>query len=193
MRWALKEAVLGFAVAVTFACGQNRVNVAATGRQDHSSLSLQKPQKSAGSSPEKKPDRVPRQDRGSDEAFEDLAASAEGAKVKQRFEGQASYYANSLRGNTMAGGQPYDPNLPTAAHRTLPFGTLVRVVRTDGGQSVVVKIADRGPFGNKRRIIDLSRSAAARLGILRAGVANVRVEVLALPPSTSASTPTSTD
>jgi rare lipoprotein A (peptidoglycan hydrolase) len=184
MRLALKAALVGFAVAMTIACSQSRVNVATTGRQDSSGISLQKPQKSAGSSSEKKLDRVSAKDRGNDEAFADLTVKAEGAKVKQRFEGQASYYSNRLSGNTMAGGQPYDPNLPTAAHRTLPFGALVRVVRIDGGQSVVVKIADRGPFGNKRRIIDLSRSAAARLGILRAGVAEVRVEVLALPLST---------
>lgn len=95
--------------------------------------------------------------------------------------GQASYYADSLAGNKTASGEIYDPALLTAAHRTLPLGSLVRVIRRDG-RAVEVKINDRGPFGSKRRIIDLSRSAAEQLGLIRAGVADVTVEVLELPP-----------
>ncbi|HMJ16233.1 MAG TPA: septal ring lytic transglycosylase RlpA family protein [Polyangiaceae bacterium] len=93
-------------------------------------------------------------------------------------EGRASYYSDSLAGNLTANGERYDPRAMTAAHRSLAFGTHVRVTRTDTQRSVVVRINDRGPFGEKRRIIDLSRAAATELGMLRAGVVDVEVEVL---------------
>lgn len=91
--------------------------------------------------------------------------------------GVASYYADSLAGRPTASGEPYDPAELTAAHRTLPFGTLVEVTRDDG-RSVVVRINDRGPFGKKKRLIDLSRRAAEALGMVRAGVVNVTVRVV---------------
>lgn len=69
----------------------------------------------------------------------------------------------------------------TAAHRTLPLGTWVRVTHTRTGRSVDVLINDRGPFGNATRVIDLSRTAAARLGILSAGRAPVTVRILSRP------------
>jgi len=94
------------------------------------------------------------------------------------FRGQASYYADSLAGRPTASGEPYDPRAYTAAHRTLPFGTLVRVSTLDHARSVYVRINDRGPFGDRRRIIDLSRAAAEALDLLRDGVAPVTVEVL---------------
>jgi rare lipoprotein A len=93
-------------------------------------------------------------------------------------EGKATYYGDSLAGNKTASGEVYDPRAFTAAHRTLPFGTVVRVVRLDTQRYVYVRITDRGPFGNRQRIIDLSKIAAERLGMLRAGVVKVRVEVL---------------
>lgn len=100
-----------------------------------------------------------------------------------RQRGLASYYSNSLAGNRTASGERYRPNDMTAAHRTLPFGTVVRVTRVadDGqvGPSVIVRINDRGPFGRGKRIIDLSYAAARELGILRAGV--VMVEIVARP------------
>jgi rare lipoprotein A len=92
--------------------------------------------------------------------------------------GKATYYANSLAGNKTASGQVYDPELFTAAHRKLPFGTIVRVVRTDTQRYVYARVNDRGPFGNSQRIIDLSYAAAERLDMLRAGVVPVRVEIL---------------
>ena len=95
--------------------------------------------------------------------------------------GKATYYSPSLAGRPMASGERYDPNRAQAAHRTLPFGTVVRVTRIDSQRSVVVRVTDRGPFGGKGRIIDLSHAAAERLGILRAGVADVRVDVLKIP------------
>jgi len=94
--------------------------------------------------------------------------------------GEASYYAQSLAGRPTASGEPYTPTEMTAAHRTLPFGTLVEVAREDG-RKVVVRINDRGPF-RAGRIIDLSRRAAEDLGILRAGVAMVVVKVVKLAP-----------
>lgn len=103
----------------------------------------------------------------------------EGTHAKDTLLGQASYYADSLAGNRTASGERYDPRALTAAHRTLPFGTVVRVVRADGkGEAVIVRITDRGPFAGERRIIDLSRAAAERLQMIRAGVLDVRVEIL---------------
>jgi rare lipoprotein A len=92
--------------------------------------------------------------------------------------GEASFYANSLRGNPTASGEPYDPKKLTAANRTLPLGTRLRVTRLDNGKSVVVRVNDRGPFGHRRRILDLSRAAAEELDMLKAGVVKVQAEVI---------------
>jgi rare lipoprotein A len=108
------------------------------------------------------------------------AASNEAAP-RRVLEGKASYYADSLAGNHTANGDIYDPKKHTGASRDLPFGTVVRVVRKDNGRSTQVRINDRGPFGKKRRIIDLSRAAAEDLDMIRAGVVDVRVEVLEEP------------
>ncbi|MBD9396355.1 MULTISPECIES: septal ring lytic transglycosylase RlpA family protein [unclassified Pseudomonas] len=94
-----------------------------------------------------------------------------------RAEGKASYYGRAHHGNKTASGERFDQNALTAAHRTLPFGTMVRVTNLDNGQSVVVRINDRGPFA-RGRIIDVSRKAAESLGMLKTGVAPVRVESL---------------
>lgn len=93
-------------------------------------------------------------------------------------QGKATYYSNSLSGRKTASGEVYDPKAFTAAHRTLPFGSVVRVIRTDTNRHVYVRVNDRGPFGKRDRIIDLSYVAAERLGMLRAGVVPVRVELL---------------
>jgi rare lipoprotein A len=92
--------------------------------------------------------------------------------------GFATYYSSRLAGRKTANGDRYDPSLLTAAHRTLPFGTRVEVRREDG-RRVVVRINDRGPFGDSDRVIDLSRRAAEELGILKEG--KVRVELRPLP------------
>ena len=94
-------------------------------------------------------------------------------------EGLASWYGGKFQGRQTANGETFDTNLFTAAHKTLPFGTLVRVTNLETGQATVVRINDRGPFV-AGRIIDLSRAAAAAIGMAGAGVARVRVEVL--PP-----------
>jgi rare lipoprotein A len=93
--------------------------------------------------------------------------------------GKATYYADSLAGHSTASGEPYDPKELTAAHRELPFGSVVDVVRNDG-RWVRVRITDRGPFA-KGRIIDLSRRAAETLGMLQAGVVDVALYVVSRP------------
>ncbi len=91
-----------------------------------------------------------------------------GAEVRARC-GKASWYAMTSR---TASGERANPNTFTAAHRSLPFGTRVRVRNIANGRTVTVRINDRGPFV-RGRIIDISRAAAARLGILRRGIARV--------------------
>lgn len=83
----------------------------------------------------------------------------------------ASYYHDSLAGNLTASGVPYDPTELSAAHKTLPFGTKLRVVR-DSGSEVVVTINDRGPF-IEGRVIDLSRAAATEIGMIEDGITKV--------------------
>jgi rare lipoprotein A len=88
--------------------------------------------------------------------------------------GVASYYAHKYHGRTTASGERFDMHAMTAAHRTLPFGTRVRVTNRDNGKSVVVRINDRGPFV-KGRVIDLSLAAAKKLGMVDAGLAQVEL------------------
>lgn len=90
-------------------------------------------------------------------------------------EGIAAYYATAFHGRRTASGAVYDERDLTAAHRTLPFGTRVRVTHLENGREVVVTINDRGPF-TKGRVIDLSREAARRLDLIRDGIAPVRLE-----------------
>ena len=89
-------------------------------------------------------------------------------------EGIASYYSDYFQGRTTASGDTFKQQELTAAHKTLPFGTRVKVVRTDTGQEVEVVINDRGPF-IKGRVIDLSKRAAQKLGMLDRGVAPVLI------------------
>jgi len=92
-------------------------------------------------------------------------------------EGKASFYADKFEGRTTASGERYSHSRSTCAHLTLPFGTLVRVTNLENSQTVVVRVNDRGPFV-ANRIIDLSRSAAEKLGFVDKGLANVRIEVI---------------
>ncbi|MBT8766257.1 septal ring lytic transglycosylase RlpA family protein [Metapseudomonas boanensis] len=94
-----------------------------------------------------------------------------------RAEGKASYYGARHHGKRTASGERFNQNSLTAAHRTLSFGTRVRVTNLRNDRSVVVRINDRGPY-SRSRIIDVSRKAAESLGMLRAGVVPVRVESL---------------
>ncbi len=113
--------------------------------------------------------------------IEQLGEQFSRAKPIRVLAGKATYYSDSLAGHAMASGEIYQPDCAQAAHRTLPFGTVVRVRSVKSGATVVVRIADRGPFAGKSRIIDLSYGAARKIDLLRAGVADVRVEVLQLP------------
>ncbi len=90
-------------------------------------------------------------------------------------EGKASWYGTRHHGKRTASGERFDKNALTAAHRTLPFGSRVRVTNLRNRRSVVVRINDRGPHG-RGRLIDLSHRAARELGMLGTGVAPVRVE-----------------
>ena len=91
--------------------------------------------------------------------------------------GKASYYASRLHGRPTASGERYDQTAMTAAHPSLPFGSLVRVTNLYNGRSVVLRINDRGPFVGGR-VIDVSRSAAEQLGMLRAGSVRVQLELV---------------
>jgi rare lipoprotein A len=88
--------------------------------------------------------------------------------------GKGSYYADKFQGRTTSSGAKFDQHKMTAAHKTLPFGTKVKVVNLANGRSVKVTINDRGPF-TPGRIIDVSKKAAEKLGMVKAGVANVEI------------------
>lgn len=109
---------------------------------------------------------------------EPLRSEFQGKAALQVLSGKAAYYHDSLAGRKTASGAPYDPGRYTAAHRKLPFGTVLRVIRADDGRMVYVEVNDRGPFGDNARIVDLSRAAAEAIGMIRDGVVPVRVEVL---------------
>lgn len=91
--------------------------------------------------------------------------------------GEASWYGPGFHGRRTANGEVFDKEEMTAAHQSLPFGTMVRVRNLDNGRMVVVRINDRGPFA-RGRILDLSEAAARRLGMVEAGTARVRLEIL---------------
>jgi rare lipoprotein A len=96
----------------------------------------------------------------------------------------ASWYGPGFDGNYSASGEVFNQNAMTAAHRTLPFGTQVRVTNMDNGLSVVVRINDRGPFHGDR-VIDVSTAAAEAIGLVNSGVAPVSLEVLGTAQSAS--------
>ncbi|HSD89693.1 MAG TPA: septal ring lytic transglycosylase RlpA family protein [Kofleriaceae bacterium] len=93
-------------------------------------------------------------------------------------EGYATFYGKEAQGGPTASGERFNMHAMTAAHRTLPMQTRVRVTNKRNGKSVVVRINDRGPFGNKNRIIDLSEAAARSIDMIEAGVVPVRLEVI---------------
>jgi rare lipoprotein A len=100
-----------------------------------------------------------------------------GAESSSTDRGLASYYASDFHGRRTASGERFDMQALTAAHRTLPFGTLVRVTNLRNGRKVVVRINDRGPF-RKGRLIDVSLAAAERLGLVSRGLGRVTIAVL---------------
>lgn len=104
--------------------------------------------------------------------------------ASSRSEGLASYYADKYQGRKTANGEIFDTAKLTAAHKTLPFGTRVRVTNLDNGKSVDVRINDRGPYV-AGRVIDLSPAAARKLDMLRAGVVRVKLDILGTSPVAS--------
>ena len=110
------------------------------------------------------------------------AVPAPSASRGEAMEGLAAYYANRFNGRKTASGQIFSQDKLTAAHPSLPFGTQVKVINTKNDRSVVVRINDRGPT-QAGRVIDLSRSAAGKIGMLRSGLAPVRLEIVAEAPA----------
>jgi len=106
-----------------------------------------------------------------------LAQGQQIASAGQVMSGQASWYRPGFYGNRTANGEVLRPGSLTAAHRTLPFGTRVRVTNLWNGRTAVVRINDRGPF-HGARVIDLAHGAANQLGLTASGVAQVKLEVL---------------
>jgi rare lipoprotein A len=109
-------------------------------------------------------------DIGTDSGIEDAIGRSIGGGV-------ASYYGAELAGHRTASGERFNPGLLTAAHRTLPLGSHVRVTNPANGKSVVVRINDRGPF-HGGRVIDLSKSAAKEIGLVRRGSGRVELTLL---------------
>jgi len=105
------------------------------------------------------------------------APPSAGPPAASQMAGVASYYADEFNGRVTASGEVYNMDDMTAAHRTLPFGTKVRVTSIDTGRSVVVRINDRGPFKDDR-VIDLSLEAARQLGLIAAGTGRVVLQIL---------------
>ena len=98
-------------------------------------------------------------------------------RITATHQGEASWYGPGFFGNRTASGEVLRPGSLTAAHRTLPFGTKVRVTNRWNGRSAVVRINDRGPF-HGARLIDLAHGAAQELGLVASGTARVKLEVL---------------
>jgi rare lipoprotein A len=103
-----------------------------------------------------------------------IILSVSSCAPKTTLSGKASFYADSFQGKKTANGEKYRKGKLTAAHKTLPFGTKVKVTNLKTGRSVKVRINDRGPYA-KGRIIDLSKKAARRIGMIQQGVADVKV------------------
>jgi rare lipoprotein A (peptidoglycan hydrolase) len=115
-------------------------------------------------------------------SLEELARRYSGARALSVQRGSASYYSDKFAGRSTASGAPYEPRGYTAAHRNLPFGSVLRITRQDGGQTVYVRVTDRGPYA-RGRVVDLSRAAAEQLGMLRAGVVTIKLEVVEYGPA----------
>jgi rare lipoprotein A len=115
-------------------------------------------------------------------AFAASSSSKPSGKADFRQVGTASWYGPGFHGRKTASGERFDQNKLTAAHRSLPLDTVVKVTNLDNGKAVKVSINDRGPYAGKR-VIDLSRAAARKLDMTDDGTARVRIEVAELPGS----------
>jgi rare lipoprotein A len=114
-----------------------------------------------------------------------VPASVAKTSGDHQLEGKAAYYSNRFNGRKTASGQRFNNAAMTTAHNTLPFGTRVKVTNTKNNKSVVVRVNDRGP-STPGRVFDLTRAAAKKLGYVRAGLADVKAEVVAQPAMKSA-------
>ncbi len=108
------------------------------------------------------------------------AATAPAAAAADASEGKVAYYGRKFAGRKTASGERFNPQAMTMAHKTLPFGTRVKVTNLQTNKSVVVRVNDRGPT-TPDRIGDVSQAAAAKLRMLRSGVVNARLEVVGQP------------
>jgi len=104
------------------------------------------------------------------------------SKPASTSKGKASYYARSLAGRKTASGERYDPDAMTAAHRTLPLGTQLKITNPKNDKSVVVTVNDRGPVP-RDRVVDVSSAAAKELGMTKSGTAHVETEVVGKDPA----------
>jgi rare lipoprotein A len=111
-----------------------------------------------------------------------LLSACGGSKSTFTQSGQGSYYADKFAGRATTSGVPYRPGQLTAAHNTLPFGTKIKVTNMRNGHSVKVVVNDRGPHV-KGRIVDVSKRAARKLGLIEAGVVPVQLKVVRAAPA----------
>ncbi len=107
-----------------------------------------------------------------------------GGSYSAREEGLASYYADEFHGRKTSNGEIFDMNKLTAAHKSLPFNSVVKVTNLDNGMSVIVRVNDRGPFV-EGRIIDLSLAGAKTIGMIGTGTARVSLEVIEFGPDST--------
>lgn len=112
----------------------------------------------------------------------------ESAPAGGAMQGKVAYYSKKFAGRKTASGERFDPNAMTMAHKTLPFGTMVRVTNTRNGKSVNVRVNDRGPTQHDR-IADLSYAAAVKLDIVKAGIGEARLEVIGSAPKAKGKEP----
>ncbi|MEH0154815.1 septal ring lytic transglycosylase RlpA family protein [Limibacter armeniacum] len=103
-------------------------------------------------------------------------------KVGYTEKGKASYYAEKFHGRLTASGEKYNMYANTCAHRKLPFGTILKVTNLGNGKWITVKVNDRGPF-KSNRILDLSKGAAAKIDMIKAGIGNVKIEIISMKGS----------
>ena len=189
-RWALGAGLL--ALGLLTACASTSPSASAPGteaRRPHRDSGPAKPPPRLADLPDPTVRAVPRSRRGNSpyvvfgKRYEVLP-TAQG----YRRDGKASWYGKKFHGRTTSSGEVYDMYQLTAAHRSLPIPTYVRVTNLDNGRRTIVRVNDRGPF-HPDRIIDLSYAAAVKLGFHDRGVANVRVEsVIPQAPSRAART-----
>lgn len=166
-----KNCIVRFAVSAAFAVAAIVLQCSDAPRYTRVSL-----QSSTAAADYNSPSRVSGKKKGSTAAKKSRCRKDLVDSYYQR--GKASFYGRKFSGRKTASGERHNPNDFTAAHRTLPFGTKVRVTNFNNGKSVVVRVNDRGPWGDKKRVVDLSRAAAKAIGMISEGVVPVGIELI---------------